>query len=146
MDLIKKGGVPFWIDAAGCLSALVGTILYIVTNASAGYGLEGGAMGIAFGILAVLLIAGGAYMSLTKGGQHFIPVLLKFAALVLVCVMFATVVVSRAQLASALFTWDSRNAVGWSVFYTSVAGMVFLLLTVAVLIVGAFLGKKKADA
>lgn len=143
MDLIKKGGINFWLDAAACLLTLVGTILYIATNASVGYGLEGGAMGIVFGILAVLLIAGGAYMSLTKGGQHFIPVLLKFAALVLVCVMFATVIVSRAQLVSALFSWDSHNTVGWGVFYTSVADMVFLLLTAVTLIVGAFLAKKE---
>lgn len=143
MELIKKGGIPFWLDAAAGVLALVGAILFIVTNATAGYAVELGALGIAFGIIAVLLLAGCAYSQIKFGSQHFITAAVKLVALVLLCVALGVLLSNRAGLAADLFTWDSGNEVGWGVFAVSVASLVFIILSVVTLIVSGFLDNRK---
>lgn len=46
---------------------------------------------------------------------------------------------SRILLISALFTWDSNNKVGWSVFYMTVACVVCFFLAVVILIIASFM-------
>lgn len=144
MEFIKKGGLHFWMDSAAGVLALVGAILFMVTNATAGYAVQSGGLGIALGVIAVLLIGGCVFLSSKFGSQHFLTAAVKFVAIVLLCVVFGVLLSDRAGLASSLFTWDSHNQVGWGAFYVSVASVVFLLLSVFTLIAGAFFDNRKA--
>lgn len=144
MDALKKSGVTFYINAAACVLALIGWIVYLVTNATPGYAIMGGGTGIALGIIAVLLIVCVTFTSAKFGPQHIITAVIKLAALALLMGTFGVLMSDRAGLASSLFTWDSHNEVGWGVFYTSIASAVFLLLSSLALIINAFIDSKKA--
>jgi len=145
-EFIKKAGLTFWLSAAACLLALIGAIIFIATNATAGYAVLNGGLGIAMAIIGAVLIAGGAYLTMKFGAQHYITAAVKLVALVLLCVALGVLINDRAGLVADLFTWDSHNALGWSVFSTSVVAMVFILLSVVTLIVCAFFGDKKQAA
>ena len=69
----------------------------------------------------------------------------RIVALVLLMVAFGVLLGDRVGLAADLLTWDSHNALGWSVFYTSVAAMVFILLSALVLVVCAFFKGNKPE-
>ena len=144
-EFLKKAGLNFWMGAVGSLLAFVGAILFIVTNASVGYEVSLGGLGVAFGIIAFLLMAGATYLGTRMGNKHFVVAAMNLIAMVLLTVVIGLLLLSRVDLASGLFTWESSNLVGWSVFTTSVVAIVFLLLAVIVLIVGAFLGKERRD-
>lgn len=143
LDFLKKAGLTFYLNVAAGVLALIGWIIFLVTNGTAGYAVVGGATGITLGILAVLLIAAATYASIKFGAQHYITAALKLVALVFLMVAIGVLLGDRANLASGLFTWDSGNSLGWSVFSTSVTCGVFLLLSVIVLIVSAFFNNTK---
>ncbi len=143
MEFIKKGGIPFYLTAAAGVLALVGAILFAVTNATAGFAVMSGALGIALGFIAVAAIAGCAYCTAKFGSQHFITAAVKLVALVLLFASFGILLSDRVGLASSLFTWDSHNEVGWSAFYVSITSVVFVIVSVITLIVGSFLDNKK---
>lgn len=146
-EFIKKAGLDFWLSAAACLLALIGAILFIATNATAGYSVLNGGFGIAMAIIAVILIAGGGLATVKFGPQHYITAAVKLIALVLLCVALGVLINDRAGLAADILTWDSHNALGKRVFATSVVALVFILLSAVTLIVCAFLdGKKQATA
>ena len=145
LDFLKKAGVTFYLNVAAGLLALIGWIIYLVTNATAGYAIVGGGVGIALGLLAVLMIAGAAYTSIRFGAQHYITAAIKIAAMVFVMVTLGVLLLDRVGLASSLLTWDSHNALGWSVFNTSIVCAVFLLLSAITLIVCAFFKNEKAE-
>lgn len=144
MEFIKKAGLTFWLNAAAGLTALIAFIIMLVSNATPGYVIDAVGLAIAAAIIAVLAIGGAAYLAETKfDGQNPIVAGLNLLALVLEMVVFGIILMGRVVLASALFSFDSRNLVGWGAFNSSVAAMVFIFITVALLIVTAFLGKKK---
>jgi hypothetical protein len=146
VDFLKKAGVTFYLDVAAGVLSLVAAILFIATNAARGFAVLNGGMGIAFAVIGLVLIAGGAYLSIRFGAQHFLTAIVKLVALVFLCLAIGVLLSDRVGLASSLFTWDSHNSAGWSAFYSSVVSIIFMLLAVIVLIVNAFLDNKKKDA
>jgi hypothetical protein len=143
LDFIKKAGVTFYLNVIAAVLTLVAAIIYIATNATRGYAVINGGMGIAFVIIALLLIVGGTYLSLKFGSQHFLKAIADVLAIVLICVAFGVLLSDRVGIASSLFTWDSHNANGWAAFYSSIVCLVFMLLAVLVIIVNAFFDNSK---
>lgn len=144
-EFLKKAGVGFYLSAAACLLALVGFIVFIVTNGTAGYEIPNGTLGIVLGVASVAATAAAAYTHAHSGAQSPVTVALKLIALACIMGTLGILIADRAGLASAIFTYDSGNAVGWGVFYTSVVSMVFLLLSVILLIVTGFMEGKNKD-
>ena len=144
-DFIKKAGLAFWLSIAAGMFAVIGAIIMIVTNMTAGYVIINGTMGIAMALIAVALIAAGCYATYKLGAENYITAAVRLVALVLLMVAFGVLLGDRVGLAADLLTWDSHNALGWSVFYTSVAAMVFILLSALVLVVCAFFKGNKSE-
>ena len=145
-EFIKKTGLAFWFGSAAALLALIGACIFISTNSTAGYSIIGGNGAIAAAFIAAVLFAAGAYLTVKFGSQHYFTAAAKLAALVLICVALGVMLNDRVGLIADLFTWDSHNALGWSVFDTSVAAMVFMLLSAVAVIISAFFGDKKTTA
>jgi hypothetical protein len=143
VDFLKKAGVTFYLNVVACILSLVASILFIASNATRGYAVLNGGAGIAFAVLAVLLIAGGAFLSIKFGSQHYLTAIVKLVALVFLCLAMGILLSDRVGLASSLFTWDSHNSVGWGAFYSSVVCIIFILLSVIILIVNAFFDNRK---
>lgn len=144
-DFIKKAGVSFWLNIATGVLALVGAIILIVTNGTTGYALENAGLGITFAVISLVLVAVATFTSYKYGEHSIYTTVLKLIILGLISVEIAVLVSSRAELVTGLLSWDSHNALGWSVFNTSLAGIILLVLANIVLIVSGFLGAKKKD-
>ncbi len=142
-NIFKKAGVGFYLTLGACVFALIGVVVFLMTNSTSGYAITNGSMGIIMGVAAIVALVLSLFTALKFGSQSVPTVVLKLLALALVMAALGVLIADRAGLASSLFTYDSHNEVGWSVFYTSVVSMVFLLLSVLVLIVTGFMGDKK---
>lgn len=143
MKSIKKTGITFYLNCAAGVLAVAGMSIYLVTNATPGYAILNGTLGIVAGVVGILLIVGCTFTSTKMGQQHMVPAFMGLAALALLMVAVGILLSDRAGLASALFTWNSHNTVGWNVFYTSVASCVCLVLAVFVLIINSFIDNRK---
>ncbi len=143
-EFFKKLGVPFYLSLVACVLTAIGIITTCV-----GSGVQGYAMSSLGGILfcaiaAIVLMVAGAVLSKMLGAHHFIVVALNLVALILLCVAFANVILERAVLASAQFSYDSVNTVGWGVLYNGFASIALFLISAVLLVVGAFFKDKKA--
>lgn len=145
-DMIKNAGITFWLSAAAAVFALVGMILFAVTNSIQGYAVSGGGLGLAMIIIGFILSAGAAFVTAKFGNQHFVTAIVRVAAVVLLCVAFGVLLSDRVGLASSLLTWDSHNQVGWSAFNISIGSAVLTLISVILMIVCAFMGGKSKAA
>lgn len=137
---IKSAGISVWLCIAAVLLGLAGTIIFAVTNGTVGYPVANGALGIVLGFAAAVVLAVSLWMSAKFGSASLAVASSRLVALVLFFLDIAFLVISRAELASALFTWDSHNQVGWDTLYVSIAGVAMYILSSLCLIVGAFLG------
>ena len=142
-DFMKKAGIMFWINVATVVLALVGWVMYMVTNSVEGHAFANSAMGLAFGIIAVVLVAAGAFTTVKFGSQNIITFVVKTAALVLIMVAVAIVLADRAVTIVNLMTWDNENTVAWNAFYTTVVSVAFYLVAVFTIIATAFMDNKK---
>lgn len=143
MKFLKSAGVNFWLGAVAALFTLIATILLIVTCSTPGYSVSSSGLGITFAVLAIILAAAAVFTALKLGDAHPVPSVLGLAALVFNVVAIAVIILGRANLAASLFTFDSHNAIGWSVLGVSIASLVLFLLADIALIVGAFFSKKQ---
>lgn len=48
---------------------------------------------------------------------------------------------NRAELASALFSYDAVNTIGWGVFYKSIVAIACCLISAVIMIVNGFIVK-----
>ena len=142
---MKNTGKSFVLHLAAAVLALAGMVIYFVTNSTPGYALISGTTGIIAGVAGVILSAVCALAVRKFGAQHFTAFILGLAALAGLMVAIGVLLSGRAELASALFTWNSGNTLGWRVFYTSVASGACLLVSVIVLIVAGFAKDKAAE-
>lgn len=146
LNFLKKQRPSFYLLALAALFALIGVIMFIVTNTVGGYAMPYGGLLIFTGIFSVLLICGGAY-AISRFGAKPIIVFAIFVALVLMMLAVGVLLRYRLDVASALFTWDPENEVAWKAFNTGVVCVAFYLIASITLTVSAFLkqGPKNAS-
>ncbi|MBP5153928.1 MAG: hypothetical protein ILP12_02830 [Lachnospiraceae bacterium] len=134
-----KKSLYFIISLAAAVLALAGLVLFLITNGTAGYGIPGSGLGILCGIVAIAAICGAAYLSQKSGSQSILTGVVKIVAIVALMAELGILLADRVGLAANIFTWDSGNQLGWSVFGVSVAAAVCILLSAIALIVNAFI-------
>lgn len=139
----KKFDFNFYLNAVAGVIALVGLITLIVTNSTAGFGVTNGGLAILLAVVGVAAIACATYTSMSFGSQNIITGVVKVVALGALMAAFGILLADRAELASGLFTWDSHNDLGWSVFTVSVVSGACFLVSSLILIVNAFIDNKK---
>lgn len=144
-DLIKKAGVASWLNIATAVLTLIGAILFIATNATQGYSVLNGGAGIAVLVIAIFTALGCTYSELRFGNQNAITAILRLVTLALLCIGFGVLISDRVGIASSLLTWDSANTVAWGALYSSIACIVFVIISVILLIVTGFMDSKKTE-
>lgn len=141
-NFIKNAGLTFFINVLTFILSLIGLIFMLVANGHQGYGLDN-VLVIVAQIATLVIIAALTVLSLKFGAQNPFTVALKLFAILFISYSFSVIISSRVLLISALFSWDSHNELGWSVFYDSIVSVVCYLFAVISIIVGGFLGGKK---
>lgn len=145
-EIIKSAGVASYLCIAAALFGLAGTIIFSVTNSTAGYAVANGGIGIALGFVAVAVLVVSIFLPQKFKADLIVVAVLRLVAMVLFFLDISLLVLSRAELASALLTWDSHNQVGWNTLYVSIAGVAMFIISSLCIIVGAFFGKGSKES
>lgn len=135
---MKKYGMAFGFTVLAVLFVLAGYIVMIVSHMIPENGFSYAAVMFIVGVVAILDISVCSMMVQKCGKQAIITYLSGLVGMMAVGALIGLIVFERAYLASALFTWDSYNANGWSAFYTSIACVVLYFLGASSLIISGF--------
>ena len=144
LEFLKKQGVAFYLSAVACLMTIIGIILTAVSSSVQGYAMTNLGLILFAAIAAIVLIVAGVILAGRFGAHHVAVFAVNLVAMILLCVAFGDIIMERAVLASAQFSYDAVNTVGWGVLYNSIAGLVFFLLSAILLVVGSFFKGRKA--
>ena len=142
--MLKKLNVGGYLNVLAALLGLAGTILTIVSGmvsadnplantaliAVAGFG------GVALCLLAILAPS-------RWGNFDMVGSVSILGAIALYCYTFGAAVAQRVMLIAGLFSFNSANEGGWSVFYVSAATWACLLLGCVLLVASGFVKSVK---
>jgi hypothetical protein len=103
-----------------------------------GYDLSGKGLYLELLVIASALVTIGLLLSLIMRPLNVVVTILNLAALCLLASVFANVVLARATLAAAQFTYDSVNALGWQALRYSFVSLGGCLAGELLLVIGAF--------
>lgn len=137
--------VSFILSAAAFLVAFTGLIAIIVSNGVPGYGMSGFVWFVLELVGALLCIAAAVTLSLIFKDKELFVSTLNLLALVFSMLAFGGIIMQRAILASAQFTYDSGNAAGWSALNSSIVTIAACFVSSVVLAVQAFMPAKKSS-
>ncbi len=137
MDFIKKITVGGYLYFASAIFGLIGLIIMIIsgTMSSANKLNSMGFMAV-LAVIAIILPIAAIYLNTAK--MDFIGTIISMISAALYTVVIGNVISSRILLISGLFSWNSMDNVGWSVFYVSIAAIVFFILSILLLVAGNF--------
>ena len=136
---VNKRGPGAILGALACVLGIAGLITMVISSTMS----SGNAL-YSLTLLVVLAVAGVVLAGLLfagpqswKGHAH-LSLLSIVGAIALFTVVMGNVISSRVMLVAGLFSYNSGNTAGWSVFYVTVASVICFLVAIVALIVGAF--------
>ncbi len=146
-NFLKKLSVGSYLNVIAAVAGIVGLIAMIVSNGvSSAYALKTAGMLTLMGVCGILL-ALVAVWSPTKFGNHdYISTVAVVAAVALFMAIVGTMILDRILMIAGLFSYNSQNMTGWSVFYAIVVCAVALVIANVALIIGAFTKSVKEKA
>ena len=137
---MKKQGIACYLNILAAVLGLAGVILTAVSSSmSRDNALLGLPMLLAAGIAGVLLACLAVYAPNRWGNHNFVSAISVVAAIPLYTYVFGACLSQRIMMIAGLFSYNSGNTVGWSIFYVCIAAWVCLLVGILFLIVGSFL-------
>ena len=146
-NFLKKLSVGSYLNVIAAVAGIVGLIAMIVSNGvSSAYALKTAGTLTLMGVCGILL-ALVAVWSPTKFGNHdYISTVAVVAAVALFMAIVGTMILDRILMIAGLFSYNSQNMTGWSVFYATVTSAVALVIACLALIIGAFTPSVKKNA
>ncbi|MBQ1772266.1 MAG: hypothetical protein IKD62_05655 [Oscillospiraceae bacterium] len=144
---MKNFRIGSWLNLFAAVAGIVGLIALIVSNSiSSAYALKSAGLVTVMAIGGILL-ALVAIWSPTKFGNHdFISTAAVVGAIALFSAVIGAMILERILMIAGLFSYNSQNMTGWSVFYAIVVCAVALVIANVALIIGAFTKSVKEKA
>lgn len=141
---MKKQGVAFYFNVVSAVAGIVALIAMISSSTmSDAYKLNAFPMMVVGTIAGILLIGLGIFGANRNGNYEYISTASQIGAIVLFSAVIGGMILDRVLLISGLFSWNSGNTIGWSVFYASAVSLVAFLISIVLLIIGSFLKSVK---
>ncbi len=135
----KKKGAGFYIGAVALVLAVAGAAAAVFSSTiSADYALANLPLVLLGIVCAIALAAVPKAVQLKGKAQLFVPFIAQGVSVFLLARIALDVLAARILLISGLFSWNSGNAVGWSVFRATVVAAALLLAAAVLLVVRAF--------
>lgn len=137
---VKKQGAAFWFNCIASIAGIVGIVALVVSsNIDAAYAYKGIMKMLCIGIAGVALSIT-AIAAPNKFGNHdILSTASVIAGVALYVSLIGNMITERILLISGLFSWNSQNTVGWSVFRATVVAIAAILVASLALIIGAFM-------
>lgn len=144
---MKNFRIGSWLNLFAAIAGIVGLIALIVSNSiSSAYALKNAGL-VTLMAIGGILLALVAIWSPTKFGNHdFISTIAVVGAIALFSAVIGKMILDRILMIAGLFSYNSQNMTGWSVFYAVVTGAVALVIANVALIIGAFTKSVKKNA
>lgn len=140
----KRNGMGFFVGAIGLALAVAGAVAVVVCSlVSADYALSNLPLYLLGIACAICLEVALRFVKLTGKAQTLVPFIARGVSVFLLARVSLDVIAARILLISGLFTWNSGNAVGWTVFSATVVATALLLASAVLLVIGAFMPEKK---
>jgi len=136
---MKKFRIGSWLNLIAALAGVVGLVALIMSNnVSSAYALKNAGTVTAMAVGGILLTLV-AIWSPTKFGNHdFLSTFAVVAAIALFSAVIGSMILDRILMIAGLFSYNSQNTTGWSVFYAVVVGCAALAVANVALVIGAF--------
>lgn len=139
-NFLKKQSVGAWFLLIAAIAGIVGIIAMLVSNGySSAYALKSTPIAIVMGICGVLLCLLAIWSPTRFGNHDIISTIAIIGAVALFSAVIGTMILDRILMIAGLFSYNSQNATGWSVFYAMVVSAVAFVVADLTLIFGAFL-------
>lgn len=144
---MKNFRIGSWLNLFAAVAGIVGLVAVIVSNnISSAYALKNTGLVTVMAVGGILL-ALVAIWSPTKFGNHdFISTAAVIGAIALFSAVIGSMILERILMIAGLFSYNSQNMTGWSVFYAIVVCAVALVIANVALIIGAFTKSVKQKA
>lgn len=134
-----KKGIAFYLNIVAAILGIAGGALIGYSNSlSTENALTNGGMIMSAAIVGAVLAALGAGAFGSKKNHTPATAVSVLAAIALYSYAYGQCILQRILLIAGLFSYNSGNTVGWSVFYATIAVVVCLILGCLLLIVGSF--------
>ncbi len=137
---MKKLTMSAKLNAVSAVLSLIGLILAYVTHAmSDGNRLQDPTTMVIVGIVGIVL----SVVAIVLSKNDIVTLIAPLGAIACNVAVINTIVADRILMIAGLFSYNSNDTVGWSVFYVVVASAVVLLIAAIATIVGCFLKPAK---
>lgn len=134
-----KKTIGFYLTLAAVILGAAGTALSSYSSSlSTENALSNGTLILAAGLVGAVLAAVGAFAAPAKGNHNPVTAITVLAAIALYSYTYGQCVLQRILLIAGLFSYNSGNTVGWSVFYATVGCAVCMILACILLIISSF--------
>jgi len=140
--MLKKQSVSFYTAFASALCALLGLILFFVTDDTMGYAVQDGTSAVICTLIALLACGASLFLQLKNVSELFVTYL-RVIAMGLMMAALTITLADRAVVAGGLFTWNSLDVHAWNAFYTGIACIVFQALSAILLVISGCLKQSK---
>lgn len=145
--MMKKLSVGAYLACVAAVAGLVGCIAMVRSSGIAtAYKYSGLSTMILAAVCGIVLALVSVYTPTKFGNHDYISTFAGVGAVALFSFCVGQMISQRILLAAGLFSYNSQNAVGWSVFYATVVSIVAFLVAILLVIVGEFLPSVKKNA
>lgn len=137
---LKKQGTGFYLQILAAVAATAAIITMVISSSiSTAEALNSLSVYLLEAVVGIALILVAIYSSNRFGNYDYISTIAMMGAVGFFSAVICGMILSRVLLISGLYSWNSMNTVGWSVFYVSVVSMVCYVVSIILLIISAFL-------
>jgi len=142
--MFKKLAVSSYIILFAVIASVVGIVGLLVSHGVANaYALKNIGLVVTLSIIGTLLCLVASFVPLKFGNHDFVSTISIVGAVALFMVCFGMMVEPRILDIGGLFSYNSQNALGWSMFTGIIVGAIGYILACLALIVAAFMPSKK---
>lgn len=143
-DFMKKQSIAFYLNVIAIIFGVVGFVATIYSNSvSSAYTYSNLTTMLVYAAVGIVLTAGAIYAPNRWGNHDYVSTICVLGSIAFYAAVIGNIIMGRVLLISGLFSFNSENTVGWSVFYASMVAIVCMVLAILMLIIGSFLKSVK---
>lgn len=145
MSETKKLSASVIVSAVAAVLAVVAAIAMVMANNASATDATS-TLYIVGAVAAAVLAAADAVLVYVTGQKNVLNVILEVAATMLLTIVGIYTITDRILTISGLFSWNTMNTAGWSMFYIAIVACACSVVAAIAVVVSAFLpaGKKQA--
>ena len=136
---MKKQGAGFYLNTIATVLGIAGLVAMVIcSNMTSAYALHSLTKLLVEAVIGIVLVILAIYAPNRFGNHDYISTVSILAAIGLFSAVIGSVISDRILLISGLFSYNSGNMIGWSVFYATATSLACFLIAILFLIAGAF--------